>query len=72
MLIWRGHAYLLIGMMYDEYIAPTGNKMFIVTELKLFDPAAEEGKRESSFLRDRDNPDDLNGILELTVAQGGS
>jgi hypothetical protein len=41
--------------------------MFMVTELRLFDPAAEEGKREQNFIRDRDNPDDLNGILELSI-----
>jgi hypothetical protein len=67
MLLWRNRSYLLTGMSYDEYIAPTGNKMFMVTELRLFDPAAEEGKREQNFIRDRDNPDDLNGILELSI-----
>jgi hypothetical protein len=67
MMLWRNHSYLLTGMIYDEYIAPTGNKMFIVTELQLFDPAGEEGKREMSFIRDRDNPDDLNGVLELAI-----
>jgi hypothetical protein len=67
MLLWRNRSYLLKGMSYDEYIAPTGDKMFMITELRLFDPAEEEGKREQSFLRDRDNPDDLNGILELSI-----
>lgn len=67
MMLWRNQSYLLTGIIYDEYIAPTGNKMFIVTELQFFDPAAEEGKREISFVRDRDNPDDLNGVLELSI-----
>ena len=67
MLLWRNHGYLLTGMVYDEFIAPTGNKMFMVTELQLFDPAGEEGKRQVSFVRDRDNPDDLNGLLELSI-----
>lgn len=67
MLFWRNHGYLLTGMTYDEYIAPTGNKMFMVKELRLFDPLGEEGKREQTFVRDRDNPNDLNGILELSV-----
>ena len=67
MLLWRNRSYLLTGMSYDEYIAPTGNKMFMVTELKLFDPAEEESKREQNFIRDRDNPDDLNGIVELSI-----
>lgn len=67
MLLWRHRPYLLIGMNYDEYIAPTGNKMFIVTELKLFDPMAEEGKREQLFSRDRDDPNDLNGFVYLSI-----
>ncbi|MBV9435476.1 MAG: hypothetical protein JOZ44_05460 [Acidobacteria bacterium] len=67
MLLWRERVYLLTGMSYDEYIAPTGNKMFMVTELKLFDPAAEEGKHEASFLRERDDPNDLNGWVTVTV-----
>src|SRR5438270_4700997 len=67
MLLWRNRPYLLTGMDYDEYIAPTGNKMFIVTELKLFDPLGEDGKRQFTFSRDRDNPDDLNGVLEISI-----
>jgi len=39
----------------------------MVTTLTLFDPEADEGKREQSFVRDRDNPDDLNGLLELFI-----
>jgi hypothetical protein len=67
MLLWRSHAYLLIGMNYDEYIAPTGHRMFMITELKLFDPAGKEGERQQSFLRDRDDPNELNGIFVLSV-----
>lgn len=67
MMLWHNQSYLLTGMIYDEYIAPTGNKMFIVQELQFFDPVGAEGKREISFIRDRDNPDDLNGVLELSI-----
>ena len=67
MLLWRNHAYLLTGLTYDEYIAETGNKMFVVTELQLFDPLAEPGKRAVVFSRDQDRPDDINGVLDLTV-----
>jgi hypothetical protein len=67
MLLWRNRAYLLTGMDYDEYITPSGNKMFIVTELRLFDPVGEEGRRQVTFSRDRDNPNDLNGVLEISI-----
>lgn len=67
MLLWRNHPYLLTGITYDEYIAETGNKMFVVTDLQLFDPLGDPGKRAVIFSRDRDKPDDINGVLELTV-----
>jgi hypothetical protein len=35
--------------------------------LRLFDPLREEGKRQVTFSRDRDNPDDLNGVLEIRI-----
>ncbi|HWC18392.1 MAG TPA: hypothetical protein VG498_15325 [Terriglobales bacterium] len=67
MLMWGNKTYLLTGMSYDEYIAPTGNKMFIVTELRLFDPLGDADKREVIFSRDQDNPDEVNGVLEVSV-----
>ena len=67
MVVWRDHAYVLTGLDYDEYVAPTGNKIFIITELRLFDPAAEGEKSVAKFVRERDNPDDLTGILDLTI-----
>ncbi|HEU5232667.1 MAG TPA: hypothetical protein VFU50_07410 [Terriglobales bacterium] len=67
MLLWRNHPFLLTGLTYDEYIAETGNKMFVVTELQLFDPLGEPGKRTVVFSRDQDSPDDINGVLDLVV-----
>ena len=67
MLLWANRAYLLTGLTYDEYIAQTGNKIFVITELQLFDPLAGKDKRDVVFSRDRDNPDDINGVLDLAV-----
>lgn len=67
MLLWRNHPYLLTGLTYDEYIAESGNKMFVVTELQLFDPLAEKGKRTVVFSRDQDSPAEINGMLDLTA-----
>lgn len=67
MLLWRNRPYLLTALTYDEYIAETGNKMFVVTELQLFDPLGEPDKRAVVFSRDQDSPDDINGILDLVV-----
>lgn len=67
MLLWKTHAYLLVGVDYDEFIAPTGNKMYIVTKMKLFDPAGRQDQRYVTFDRDRDDTNDLNGWLDLEV-----
>lgn len=67
MLLWRNRPYLLTGLTYDEYIADSGNKMFVITELQLFDPLREEGKRAVVFSRDQHSPDEINGMLDLTV-----
>lgn len=66
-VLWQNRPYLLTGVNYDEYTAPTGNKLLIVTELRLFDPAADAPKHELTFSREDDNPDDLNGVLDLNV-----
>jgi hypothetical protein len=67
MLLWHDRPYLLTGVDYDEYTAPTGNKLLIITDLRLFDPAADAPKSELTFSREQDNPDDLNGVLDLSV-----
>lgn len=67
MLVWRNGFYLLTAMDYDEYIAPTGSKIFIVNALSLFDPLATDDKRYVTFSRDTDNPADLNGVFSLSV-----
>ena len=66
-LLWRDRPYLLTGVNYDEYIAPTGNKLLIITDLRLFNPAADAPKSELTFSREQDNPDDLNGVFDLSV-----
>jgi len=46
MLVWRGHAYLVAGVTYDEQIAPTGAHLIEITELKLMDPFAAPARPE--------------------------
>lgn len=67
MLLWSNHIYLLTGVNYDEYTAPTGNKLLIVTELRLFDLSPNAAKHDITFSRERDKADDLNGVLDLNV-----
>jgi hypothetical protein len=67
LLVWKGHAYILYGVVYDEYISPTGHRFFDIRELKLVDPFYDEDRRLVSFVKDRDDPADIGGTFELTA-----
>jgi hypothetical protein len=68
-VFWKGHAYLLRGVVYTEIqLSTTGAKAFEITELKLLDPAAAKPEeREVSFVRDRDNADQIDGVMDVLV-----
>jgi len=67
LLIWRGHAYVIYGVLYDEYVSPTGHRLFDIRELKLVNPVYEDDRRLVSFLKDRDDPAEIGGTLEISV-----
>ncbi len=65
LLVYRGHTYYLAGATYDEYIGLDGGRMLQVKELRLANTFA--GKPGITFLRGRDNPDDIQGIATVSV-----
>ena len=65
-IIWRGHPYYLAGVTYDEYIGPDGGRLFEIKELRLANTFA--GKPGTAFLRGRDNPDEIQGIVNVSVS----
>lgn len=65
LLYWRSHAYVLQGILYDEAVYPTGNKLYEARELRLLDPAAPGSP--TKFVRGSDNADEINGMLIVTV-----
>ena len=65
LLVYRGHTYYLAGATYDEYIGLDGRRMLQVKELRLANTFA--GKPGITFLRGRDNPDDIQGIATVSV-----
>ncbi len=68
LLVWKGHAYVLYGIVYDEYASPTGHRLFDIREIKLIDPYYTEDKRRLvSFVKDNDDPGDIGGTFEITV-----
>ena len=69
MVVWRGHAYLLAGLLYDEQIARNGSRIFVVKELKLMDTFAPPNKPERfvKFVRDTDNFAEIDGVFTVQV-----
>ena len=68
LLAWKGHAYVLYGVVYDELVSPTGHRFFDIREIKLIDPFyVEDERRLVSFVKARDNPAEINGTLEVTA-----
>jgi hypothetical protein len=65
LLIFRGHTYYLAGVTYDEYIGLDGGRMLQVKELRLANTFA--GKPGIAFVRGRDNPDDIQGTMTVSV-----
>ena len=65
LLFWKGHAYVLYGVAYDEYIEPNGNRLFELRELKLLDPLLTGDKRLLSFVKGTDDASEIDGIFEV-------
>ncbi len=65
LFLWHGHPYYMSGVTYDERIGRDGSRVFIVKELRLADTYAKQPG--ITFQRDRDNADEIAGILTVTV-----
>ncbi len=67
-LFWKGHAYLLCGLLYDEYIGANGQRVFVVREMKLRDPYVAAGDKQFvTFVRDTDDANDIDGLMQVKV-----
>ena len=65
LVIWRGHPYFLSGITYDEHITSNGMRIFVLKEMRLADTFPK--LPGVTFEKGRDNPDDIQGILGVTV-----
>ena len=65
LLLWRGHPYCLTGITYDERIGRDGTRFFEVKEIRLANTFAK--LPGVTFQKGRDNPDEIQGILSLSV-----
>ncbi len=66
LVIWRGHPYFLSGITYDEHIARNGMRIFVLKEMRLANTFPK--LPGVTFEKGRDNPDEIQGILGVTVA----
>jgi hypothetical protein len=65
---WRKHAYVAIGVAYDEHIGPNGARMWEVRELTLLDPTAADAEhRLVTFQKGRDDLNEINGAMEFVL-----
>jgi hypothetical protein len=67
LLLWRGHPYYLTGMTYDERIGRDGTRFFEIKELRLANTYPNHPG--ITFVKGRDNPDEIAGILSIAVIQ---
>jgi hypothetical protein len=65
LLLWRGHPYYLTGVTYDEHGAANGYRMFLIKELRLAETYAQQPA--ILFQNGRDNADEINGLLTVSV-----
>ncbi len=67
LLLWRGHPYYLVGATYDEYIGSNGSRRFAIKELRLADTFAKQPA--TTFQRGRDKPEEIDGIVSVSVTR---
>ena len=67
LLLLRGHPYYLAGATYDEHIRGDGMRLYEIKELRLTDTLG--GRPAVTFQKGRDNMDEINGILTISVTQ---
>ena len=65
LILWKSRAYLLHGVVYDEYIYPNGQRMFQLMELRMTDPLSQAKEREVVFKNGTDDPADIAAIIRV-------
>jgi hypothetical protein len=65
LLLWRGHAYYLTGLTYDERIGRDGTRFFEVKEIRLANTYPKIPG--VTFEKGRDDPAEIQGILSVSA-----
>jgi len=67
LLIYNGKPMLLYGVLYDEYVARNGSRIFQARELHLADPAAPTQSQHIIFTVGKDDASQIGGLLSVDV-----
>ncbi len=69
MMVYRGRAMVLYGVVYDENTESSGQKDFIIRELKMMDPRAF-GTPEAKvlFVNGKDDASQISGMMSILVS----
>jgi hypothetical protein len=68
LLMWNSRLYVLYGALFDEALYTDGSLIETINKLFLLDPRYSDSRREVSFNRERDDWNQVQGLLLLTVA----
>ena len=65
---WKSQLYVLHGATFDETLDYSGQRHYVIRKLLLLDPRFSDQRRERAFNRQSDNWNDVQGIVEVSVA----
>jgi hypothetical protein len=68
LLMWKSHLYVLYGALFDEARYTDGTLAETINQLFLLDPRYSDSRREVSFTRDKDDWNQVEGLLLLSVS----
>lgn len=68
LLMWNSHLYVLYGALFDEAQYADGSLAESINQLFLLDPRYSDSRREVSFKREKDDWNQVEGLLLLSVS----
>ena len=66
---WRSHFYVLYGAIFDETRSYSGVRQYAVRKLLLLDPRFPDQRRETTFNRETDDWEKVQGLLTVAVTR---
>ena len=67
LLMWNSRLYVLVGTLYDESMGQDGARIDTINKFYLVDTRYSDGRRDVTFTRTKDDWNDVQGLLLLTI-----